>query len=193
MNGDFQALFREKIGVKLHCVTRLAASLTQPKMTEAYPNPWDFHNTDKKLVSADHYHKVVYHDLNEIAMGAPIGGQCFLETPDNKKLLIHDWCGGPAAWETEGQLVAIPIWTRKILKGTIQQIGVLDIKNRELKIYKKTFSVLDIRSFDKTIIYGYDSPMHKTKTIIFNTEKEKIAKLIKLNHEHYSKVSKTVK
>lgn len=149
-------------------------------MIETYPNPWDFHNTDKKLVSADHYHKVVYYDLNEIAMGAPIGGQCFLETADNKKLKIHDWCGGPAAWETDGQLVAIPIWTRKFLKGTVQQIGVLDTRNMELKIFRKTFRVLDIRSFDRTTIYGYDSPIHKTETVTFDTEKEKIETLIKL-------------
>lgn len=149
-------------------------------MTDTYPNPWDFHNTDKTLVSTDNYHRVVYYDLNEIAMGAPIGGQCFLETSDKKKVKIHDWCGGPPAWETGGQLLAIPIWTRKLLKGTVQQIGVLDTRNMELKIFKKTFRVLDIRSFDKTIIYGYDSPIHKTETLNFDIEKEKIETLIKL-------------
>jgi len=149
-------------------------------MKNTYPNPWDFHNTDNKLVSADNYHKVVYYNLNEIAMGAPIGGQCFLENLDKKKVKIHDWCGGPPAWETEGQLIAIPIWTRKFLKGTVQQIGVLDTINMELKIFSKTFRVLDIRSFDKTIIYGYDSPIHKTKTVTFDIEKEKIEALINL-------------
>ena len=89
---------------------------TTTQMTDTYPNPWDFHNTDKTLVSTDNYHRVVYYDLNEIAMGAPIGGQCFLETSDKKKVKIHDWCGGPPAWETGGQLLAIPIWTRKLLK-----------------------------------------------------------------------------
>ncbi len=47
-------------------------------MTDTYPNPWDFNNIDKKLVSPDNFYKAVYYDLNEIAMGAPIGGQCFL-------------------------------------------------------------------------------------------------------------------
>ncbi|MFD2890404.1 hypothetical protein ACFS5J_00030 [Flavobacterium chuncheonense] len=149
-------------------------------MIETYPNSWDFHNTDKKLVSVDNHHKVVYYDLHEIAMGAPIGGQCFLETADNKKLKIHDWCGGPPAWETDGQLVAIPIWTRKFLKGTVQQIAVLDTAKMELKIFRKTFDVLDIRSFDKRTIYGYDSPIHKTKTVTFDIEKERVETLIKL-------------
>ena len=50
----------------------------------------------------------------------------------------------------------------------------------ELKIFKKTFRVLDIRSFDKTTIYGYDSPIYKTETVTFDIEKEKIETTIKL-------------
>ena len=149
-------------------------------MTDTYPNPWNFHNTDKTFISADNFHKIVYYDLNEIAMGAPIGGQCFLETSDSKKVKIHDWCGGPPAWETSGQLIAIPVWTRRFLKGTVQQIGILDTKTFELKIFAKTFRVLDIRSFDKKTIYGYDSPLHKTTTVTFDIENEKIDVIIKL-------------
>ena len=149
-------------------------------MIDTYPNPWNFHNTDKKLLSSDNFHKVVYYDLNEIAMGAPIGGQCFLETVDNKKIKIHDLCGGPVVWETDGQLLAIPIWTRKFLKGTVQQIGILDTRTMELKLFAKTFRVLDFRSFHKTKIYGYDSPIRKTKTVTFDIENEKIDTIIKL-------------
>ena len=147
-------------------------------MIDTYPNPWDFCNADKKLFSVDNIHKVVYYDLCEIAMGAPVGGPCFLETTDKEKVKIHDWCGGPPVWETDGQLLALPIWTRKFMKGTVQQIGILDTTTMELKIFSKTFRVLDLRSFDKKIIYGYDSPIHKTKIITFEIEKEEIDKII---------------
>jgi hypothetical protein len=150
------------------------------KMIDTYPNPWDFHNTDKTHVSVDNFHRVVYYDLKEIAMGAPIGGHCFLETADKQKVKINDWCGGPPAWETDGQLIAIPVWTRKFLKGTFQQIGVVNTKTMELKIFAKKFRVLDLRSFDKTKIYGYDSPIHNTETVTFDIEKEKIETIIKL-------------
>jgi hypothetical protein len=123
---------------------------------------------------------LVYYNLNEIAMGAPIGGECFLETKDKQKIKIHDWCGGPPAWETDGQFVAIPIWTRKALKGIVQQIGVVDTKRRELRIFAQTFRVLDLRSFNKGVVYGYDSPIHMTSTLIFDTQKEKIDKVIRL-------------
>lgn len=149
-------------------------------MIDTYPNPWDFNNEDKRLVSTNNFYRVVYSNLNEIAMGAPIGGQCCLETTSGKKIKINDWCGGPPAWETDGQLIAVPIWTQKFLKGTVQQIGVVDIMKMELKIFTDTFSVLDIRSFDKTTIYGYESPIYKTKTVIFDIEKKKIEKIIKL-------------
>jgi hypothetical protein len=149
-------------------------------MIDTLSTPWDFHNNDKKAYSPDNFHKLVYYNLNEIAMGAPIGGECYLENNDKQKIKIHDWCGGPPAWETDGQFVAIPIWTRNILKGTVQQIGVVDLKRRELKIFKQTFRVLDLRSFDKEIIYGYDSPIHKTTALTFDIRKEKIDKVVGL-------------
>lgn len=62
----------------------------------------------------------------------------------------------------------------------MQQIGIVDVTKNELKIFSKTFNVLDLRSFHEGIIYGYHSPIHKTKVVDFDTEKEKIDKIIKL-------------
>jgi hypothetical protein len=149
-------------------------------MNDTLSTPWDFQNNHKKAYSSDNFHNVVYYNLNEIAIGAPIGGECYLETKDKQKIRIHDWCGGPPAWEIDGKCVAIPIWTRKLFKGTVQQIGVVDTKRKELRIYLQTFTVLDLRSFDKGVIYGYDSPIHKTTTLTFDTQKEKIDKVIEL-------------
>lgn len=63
-------------------------------ITTTYPNPWDFHNTDKSLKSKDNRFKIEYYDLNEIAMGAQLGGKSFLTTQDGKKIKIGDWCAG---------------------------------------------------------------------------------------------------
>lgn len=149
-------------------------------MINTYPNPWDFHNIDKRLASSDKIHKVVYYDLSEIAMGAPLGGTCYLETIDQQKYKIHDWCGGPPVWESEGQLVAIPIWTKTFLKGTVQRIGLVDVKTKELTIFSKTFDVLDLHSFDNKTISGIDSPIYKKRAVVFDIEKEKNETIIKL-------------
>ena len=144
-------------------------------------DPWNFHNTDKRLLSPDGQHKLVYYDLNEIAMGAPLGGPCFLEG-DSKKIKINDWCGGPPVWNHEGRSFAIPIWTRTFLEGTIQKIGIVDLENLELKIFGKTFRVLDLQSFEKNRVQGYDSPIYNTETVSFDIEKEQIEKIIKLSY-----------
>ena len=149
-------------------------------MVDTLSTPWDFHNNDKKLFSPDELHKVTYYDLNEIAMGAPLGGQCSLQTSDNKSLNIYNWCGGPPVWQTDGKLVAIPLWIRKFFKGTVQQIGIVDIGKLELTIYWKTFRVLDLRSFEKGIISGYDSPIHKTTSLTFDIENEEYDRIVKL-------------
>jgi hypothetical protein len=141
---------------------------------QTYPNPWDFHNNDKSLKSSDGRLKIEYYDLNEIAMGAPLGGKCFLIADSNTKILIGDWCAGPASWNANDSMIAIPIWERTLIKGTIQKLIVINLITGEIIKYKRDFRVLDIRGFENGIIYGYDSPIHKPDTIEFNITKEKI-------------------
>ncbi len=138
-----------------------------------YPNPWDFDNTDKSLKSKDNRFKIEYYDLNEISMGAPLGGKSFLITEDGKKIKIGDWCAGPAIWDSNYALIAVPIWERKIFKGTIQKLIILNLTNGLIKKYRKSFSVLDIRGFENGVIYAYDSPRHNPKEIEFDTINEK--------------------
>lgn len=144
------------------------------------PNPWNFHNTDHRLISPNKLYKLVYYSLSEIAMGAPLGGSCFLEDNAFTKIKIHDWCGGPPVWDTEGQRFAVPIWTRSLLKGTVQQIGIVDVAVMELVIFAKTFRVLDLHSFDNNIISGLDSPIYRTESVFFDVKQEKIENRISL-------------
>lgn len=139
-----------------------------------YPNPWDFHNTDKSLKSMDNRFMIEYYDLKEISMGGPLGGKCFLVTIDGKKIKIGNWCGGPAIWDSKYELIAIPIWERKLLKGTIQKLVVLNLVNGRIKKFRKSFTVLDIRRFENGIVSGYDSLIHKSKEIKFNVISEEI-------------------
>lgn len=144
-----------------------------------HPDPWDFHNTDKTLVAPDKRHRLVYYNLNEIAMGAPLGGPCFLEG-NGEKVKINDWCGGPPVWEQESKSFAIPIWARTFSEGTIQKIGIVDLEHLELKIFEKTFRVLDLRFFEENMVSGFDSPIYNTETVSFDIETEKIETTIKL-------------
>ncbi|MFD2908078.1 hypothetical protein ACFSX9_04945 [Flavobacterium ardleyense] len=149
-------------------------------MSTTYPNPWDFKNTYKKLASATALHQVVYYDLNEIGMSGPLGGKCFIENSKGLKIKLNYWCAGPPVWETSGKLVAIPIWTNHEFKGIIQHIGLFNIETSVLKIFSKSFTLLDLRSFEQGIIQGFDSPLYKTKTVNFDIESERISQIISL-------------
>ena len=124
-------------------------------------------------------YRVEYGELLEIAMGAPLGGQAYLVTGD-KKLFIDSWCSGPPIWNSKGNKVAIPKWTRTFWKGTLQQLIVIDLVTADKTIFKRKFDVLDLRSFDKNKIYGYDSPRHKPKTFEFDIDQEKIERKNKI-------------
>jgi hypothetical protein len=145
-------------------------------MFETYSNPWNFSNSDLKLFALDQTRRIEYGELNEVGMGAPLGGQCYL-IEDGQRVLVSKWCAGPPAWETQGWSVALPVWTRKLFKGTVQQIAVVDIVSKVVTYYKETFEVLDLRSFDKNVIYGYDSPIHNTRTVAFDITKAKVERV----------------
>lgn len=149
-------------------------------MSHQKSNPWNFHNTDQSLVSPNGLYRVVYYDLNEIAMEAPLRGSGFIEDSDNTKIKLHDWCGGPPIWEKDGFSLAIPVWTRDFTHGTFQQTAVMDMTTKQLKIFKRQFRVLDLQSFEKSMIYACDSPIFNPEKILFDMDQEEIDHLVRL-------------
>jgi hypothetical protein len=55
-----------------------------------------------------------------------------------------------------------------------QRIGVVNVITKELTIFHEPFSVLDLRSFDKNVIYGHGHPVK------FDIQKKRIEKIINL-------------
>jgi len=147
-------------------------------MINTYPNPWDFSNTDINLISPDQQYRIEYGDLCEIAMGAPLGGNCYLVL-NNQKLKIHDWVGGPVIWNEASTRLALPVWTfeRK------QQIAILDLIHLTITIYQQPFRVLQLSHFDDTCIIGIDSPMYQSKEVRFYYTKEGIEKVLTLHEK----------
>ena len=139
-----------------------------------YPNAWDFPNNNSNGLKDENKAVLEYSNINEIAMGAPIGGICKLTTSQLNKILIDKWCGGPAIWNEDGLKVAIPIWDNSLFNGTFQRIGIVDLKKQTLTKYKKKFKVLDLRSFTNNVIKGIDSPINKMKIVEFDINNEPI-------------------
>lgn len=140
-------------------------------MSNRYPNAWNFSNTDKNLISKDGKYKIEYREMYEIAMGAPLGAECFLiDNENNKKIKVCDWAGGPAVWDEQKNRVVFPIWT----KNRDQQIRLVDIDNDEVLTFSEIFRVLEIVGFEGDTIYGVDSPIHKTKELNFDLIKENV-------------------
>ena len=146
-----------------------------------YPNAWDFPNENSNKLKNENNATLEYSNLFEIGMGAPISGICKLNKKRGNIFLIGDNCGGPALWNESGIKVAIPIWEKSFLRGKIQKIGIVDLKKNTLTKYKKKFQVLHLETFENNKIQGIDSPIHKSKTIEFNIENEKVEKIIELN------------
>ncbi|WP_052444820.1 hypothetical protein [Flammeovirga sp. OC4] len=146
-------------------------------MSSRYPNPWNFSNTDKNLISKDGKYRIEYGEMYEIAMGAPLCAECFLlDSKSNKKIKVCDWAGGSAVWDESIMRVVLPIWT----KNRSQQIRVIDIDNNKILTFSKVFRVLEIVGIEGDIVYGVDSPINKTRKLEFDLRKEKISSEIEL-------------
>ena len=108
-------------------------------MSHKYPNPWNFNNIDKCLKSPNRLYRVEFGGLCEIAMGAPIGGECFL-LKDGKKIKLNNFCGGPIIWNNLSAKIALPTWTR----SRKQKIVIIDIETMTATTYSKEFRVFKI-------------------------------------------------
>lgn len=144
-------------------------------MNNIYPNPWNFSNSDKNLTSPNKKYRIEYTELYEIAMGAPIGGECFLISNDIK-IKLSDFCGGPIIWNQESSKIALPIWT----KNRDQKIGIYDIESKTMTVYKRKFRVLQLDRFIDNKLIGIDSPIFQTEKIEINTKTEIIESISKL-------------
>ncbi len=143
-------------------------------MTNNYPNPWDFDNSDGQLTAPDGTNKLVYSEISEVGMGTPLAGHCNWVNSSGRNTNLGTSCAGPALWNSEGTKAAIPMWTRTFWKGTRQRLAILNIETNKLITFKQLFDVLDLRSFSNNKVYGYDSPIHKTKTVDFDLITSKI-------------------
>lgn len=144
------------------------------KSSNSTKTPWDFDNSVPELLSPNGKNKIEYLNLYEIAMGAPLTGKAYLINHKNEKTLINSSCGVPPIWNSTGDKFAIPIWTKKLSRGTVQKIGVVDIEKNEITAFRRTFNVIAFSGFDGNEIHGIDSPINKPKPFVFNTKNEKV-------------------
>ena len=137
-----------------------------------YPNPWDFCNGNKEMSSGKN--RIEYLGKMEIAMGSPLIGSCQWIDENDIKTFLGGSFAGPPIWNEEGTLVAIPKWTKKFLKGTVQQITILDIVEKEIIQFKKTFKLLQFTGFKNEKINAIDSPIYNPLKIEFDLKKESV-------------------
>ncbi len=75
---------------------------------------------------------------------------------------------GLPIWNKTKNIVAIPLWTKNWLKGTVQRIAVIDPATRQISVFKKEFSVIQFDDFIENVITFVDDPLNKKKKISFD-------------------------
>jgi len=140
-------------------------------MEEKYkPSAWNFGNGDSNLISPNGLYTLEYEQIGEIAMGAPLGGACYLTGKNIERIEVSYHAGGPAIWDMNKSRVAFPSWT----KDRMQKLTLVDLDQKKIITYSKQFRVLELEVFEGDIIKGIDSPIYKTEIVYFDTSNEPI-------------------
>ena len=140
-------------------------------MEEKYkPSAWNFGNGDSNLISPNGLYKIEYDYIGEIAMGAPLGGACYLTGEKIDRIEVSYHAGGPAIWDTQKTRVAFPSWT----KERKQKLTLVDIEQKKIITYSKQFRVLELEAFEGDMIKGIDSPIYQSEVVYFDTLNELI-------------------
>jgi len=139
------------------------------KHKETFPTPWDFSNVDKSMLSPLGNYTIEYGNLNEFGQGSPLQGVLYVKNlKSGKKAKIFELAGGPPIWSKNDDIAAVPIWWRGCLYGKGQKLLVINLQANEFIIYKNTFRVLHLKTFEGNIITGEDSPKHKPSPLNFD-------------------------
>lgn len=185
-NGVYKVEVEDKIGRRFEVITfDLEAGIEQCKQSAltieqrikdriASFNPWDFSNKSPQNYSHDKAHRIVYHDLHEIGQGFPLAGKAYIVDNLDTNKLIDSFAAGLPIWESSRNRVAVPVWTKTLLHGTVQRIALVDSAINEVRIFKRVFNVIQFLTFENDTLTFIDDPLKKKKEIHFDIQTEKL-------------------
>lgn len=140
-------------------------------MKKNLDSPWAF---DNEYLSPNKKIRIKYSNIHEVAMGAPLTGQCSLFIK-KRNYAIRGSLGGPPVWEKKSQKVAIPYW-----RFPTQRLAVIDIETMTMIVYERILRVIQLEKFQGNIVYIKDSPIYNSEKIKIDITREKIARRIRL-------------
>ena len=138
--------------------------------------PWNFAT---EYPSPNGKAKLVYGSVGEVAMSAPLAGDCFL-IMDGEKFELNGLYGGPAIWSENSARVAIPYWT----KSRSQKLAIIDLQEMTIKISEKDFRVIELTKYKGGVVSGIDSPIYRSENIAFQPEAEPYSQEIEIITGH---------
>jgi hypothetical protein len=131
--------------------------------------PSTFSNKDKYNTSPNGKYKIIYENLQEIAMGGPLSSRCTFDIEEENYSIPYNF-GGPPIWNEKGTALALPMWTvdRQV------KLVIVDCERKHYIIYEKNFTANHITKFEDTIVEFTHSEFHNFKIETVDVSKEKI-------------------
>ena len=141
-------------------------------MNKTLGTPWDFRY---EYPSPDGQKSLEFGFVGEVAMGAPLSGECFLNIK-GEKLKLNGMFGGPIVWSENSEKAAIPYWTQ----NRFQKLAIIETNKMKMMISERYFRVIELSEIRNGLVLGIDSPIHRTERIEFDIKTEKYSSEIEI-------------
>lgn len=141
-------------------------------MNKVLGTPWNF---EIQYSSPDGQKSLEFGYVGEVAMGAPLSGECFLNI-GIEKYKLKGMFGGPVVWSENSEIAAIPYWTI----DRFQKLAIIDVNAMELSLSKKMYRVIELSEIKNGLVIGIDSPIYRTEEIEFDIETEEYESRIEI-------------
>jgi hypothetical protein len=135
---------------------------------------------NKNCISPDGKCNITFARFEEISMGGPLCGDCFLQIGANKPLLLHETCGSYPIWRADNSQVFFMIWTHSGEQFRIQKLAQYTISSGELVVFERVFTMLELKNLNKDNLQAVMSPYYRSLEISIDLKKERIESVFKI-------------
>ena len=106
----------------------------------------------------------------EVAMGAPTDGplEVFIYKNRSEPIIKVDSCNPSFVWSEDGKFLAVPQWD---MRDRTQRLIIIDVEKRHTNPIPGQFHVLQLESFENSIVKGVDSPIYMPKSVEIDVTK----------------------
>ena len=126
-------------------------------------SPWSY---SADHISPDGRYRATVAEACEIGMGAPTSGTLLISDSfhGGRVHVRLEACSPSFVWSSDSRALAVPQWTPSLQ----QRLTIVSLPSGTVRPVAQEFRVLELRSFERGMVLGVDSPVYMPRSFEFS-------------------------